>query len=237
MSEHSQFSIPQIALIGLFMTALVTAQLTATKVLGFQSPIAIPFVGTQLILPGASVAIAILFFTSDCFTELYGRRNAQIMVNVGFAMNFVLLALVWSTILAPAAPSSVDPAAFANVLGASTNIVLGSLIAYLISQNWDVMVFHAIRDYTDGAHLWFRNIVSTATSQLIDTIIFVGIAFFVAPHLLNVGSPLPGHIVVGLIIGQYLLKLLIALIDTPFIYVVVGFIRTRELHAKRVTID
>lgn len=237
MATQSQFPIPQITLIGLFMTALVTAQLTATKVLAFQSPIEIPLVGNQVILPGASLAIAILFFTSDCYTELYGRRNAQIMVNVGFAMNFILLALAWSTILAPAAPSSVDPVAFANVIGASTNIVLGSLIAYLISQNWDVIVFHAIREYTNGAHLWLRNIASTASSQLLDTIVFVGIAFYAAPLLLGVGNPLPTSVVVGLIIGQYLLKLLIAILDTPVIYAVVGYIRSRELQNRRVTFD
>ncbi|MFB6354372.1 MAG: queuosine precursor transporter [Halobacteriales archaeon] len=207
------------------MTALVTAQLTATKLLSFEVPVAVPVAGDALVMPGASLAIAVMFFTSDCYAELYGRRSAQIMVNVGFVMNFVLLGLVWSTILAPAAPSSVDPAAFASVLGASTNVVAGSLVAYLVSQNLDVIAFTAIGAYTRGAHLWLRNIASTATSQLVDTLVFVGLAFYAAPRLLGFGDPVPLGVLVALVVGQYLLKLGLALLDTPFVYLVVGYVR------------
>jgi len=140
----------------------------------------------------------------------------------------VLLALVWSTILAPASPNSpVDPAQFAAVLGASTNIVAGSLLAYLVSQNWDVFVFHRLREATDGDFLWLRNVVSTGTSQAIDTVIFVGVAFYLLPRYAGIGTPTPWSLVVGLMLGQYLLKLLIALVDTPFVYAVVGLVRSR----------
>jgi uncharacterized integral membrane protein (TIGR00697 family) len=113
---------------------------------------------------------------------LYGRRAATIVVNVGFAMNFVLLALVWSTILAPGLPAAaqlIEPAAFRQVFAASTGIVAASLAAYVVSQNWDVFVFHAIGELTDGNHLWLRNIGSTASSQLLDTVIFISVAFVV----------------------------------------------------------
>jgi uncharacterized integral membrane protein (TIGR00697 family) len=142
------------------------------------------------------------------------------MVNVGFALNFVVLVLVWSTLRAPA----VDPTfgeTFAAALAPSTNIVLGSLLAYVVSQNWDVFVFHWIRDYTAGQYLWLRNIASTASSQAIDTVIFVTVAFIAAPSLLGTGQPESTAVVVGLIVGQYLLKLLIAVVDTPFVYLVV----------------
>jgi len=220
--------IGRISLVSLFVTSLVVAQLTAAKVLAFQLPFSLPVTGSTLVLPGAALAYALTFFATDCYGELYGRRAAQVVVNVGFAMNFVLLALVWSTIQAPAAQSSIDPATFRTVLGASTNIVLGSLLAYVVSQNWDVLVFHRLRHATDGEHLWLRNVGSTATSQAIDTVIFVSVAFFLAPTLLGVGVALPGSVVAALVVGQYLLKLLIALVDTPFVYAVVGFLRERD---------
>lgn len=180
-------------------------------------------------MPGAALAYALTYFASDCVTELYGKRSAQVMVNIGFLMNFVLLALVWSTIFAPAAQSSaVPPETFRRVLGASTSIVIGSLVAFLVSQNWDVIVFDRLREATDGAQLWLRNIGSTATSQIIDTILFVGIAFVIVPRVLGTGSLLPTSVVVQLIIGQYLLKLLIAVLDTPFVYAVVGFVRSKQ---------
>ncbi|USZ69566.1 queuosine precursor transporter [Halorussus salilacus] len=225
--EVEAFPTGRIAIIGLFVTALVTAQLTASKLLAFSLPVSLPLVGDSLAMPGAALAYALTFFASDCYSELYGPREAVKMVTVGFAMNFVLLALVWSTIAAPAAPfSDVDPATFESVLGASTDIVVASLLAYLVSQNWDVFVFHRIREYTDGAHLWVRNVGSTATSQLLDTAIFVGVGFWVMPALLG-GDPQAFGALAGLAVGQYLLKLLIAVADTPFVYAVVGYLRSR----------
>jgi len=217
-------AIGQITLIGLFVTALVTAQLTAAKLLALPLPGELPTVGAEIVLPGAALAYALTFFASDCYAELYGRRAAQVMVNVAFVLNFVVLALVWSTLQAPA----VDPEfadTFAAALAPSTNIVLGSLLAYLVSQNWDVYVFHWIRDYTAGKYLWVRNLTSTATSQGIDTVIFVSVAFIAAPSLLGIGEALPTDVVLSLIVGQYLLKLLIAAVDTPFVYLVVRFLR------------
>lgn len=232
--DNNQIPLHAVAIIALFITALVTAQVTATKVLAFDLPISLPIIEDTMVLPGASLAIAVMFFASDCYTELFGRRAAHIVINVGFVMNFFLLALVWSTIIAPAAPGSVDPGEFETVLGASTNIVLGSLVAYLVSQNWDVFVFHWIRERTDGAHLWLRNIASTATSQAIDTVIFVTIAFSVAPNLLGLGSTIPTDVLVALILGQYLLKLAIAILDTPFVYLVVYLARGKSVRDRLV---
>ncbi|WP_394740542.1 queuosine precursor transporter [Natronococcus roseus] len=223
-------SIAQVSLIGLFVAALVTAQLTASKVLAFDLPVALPVTGAELVLPGAALAYALTFLASDCYTELYGRRAAQIVVNVAFALNFVVLALVWSTIAAPAAETSVDPDAFATALGASTNVVLGSLLAYLVSQNWDVWLFHRIRDRTGREKLWLRNLASTGTSQAIDTVIFVSIAFAIAPAALGVGEVLPLEVLAALAVGQYLLKLAIAVLDTPIVYAVVALVRSREPH-------
>jgi len=219
--------VTQIALVALFVTALVTAQLTASKILAFSIPFSLPFTGASLVMPGAALAYAGTFFASDCYSELYGREAATRVVNVGFAMNFVALLFVWSTIAAPASANGVPADQFATVLGASTNIVVGSLLAYLVSQNWDVYVFHEIRERTDGERLWVRNLASTASSQALDTVIFVAVAFVVAPTVLGGVVP-PTNIVLGLILGQYLLKLLIAVLDTPLVYLVVALATDRD---------
>jgi len=221
-------TIGQVALIALFVTSLVTAQLTATKLLAFDLPVSLPIVGAAITLPGAALAYAVTFLATDCYNELYGRRPTQLLVNVGFAMNFVLLALVWSTILAPAAGQGVPADQFETVLGAGTNVVIASLLAYLVSQNYDVIAFDWIRERTDGDHLWARNVGSTASSQAIDTVIFVTVAFGVLPRLIGVGPVTSWDLVLELIVGQYLLKLLIALLDTPFVYGVVAAVRRQE---------
>ncbi|WP_137284271.1 queuosine precursor transporter [Halorussus salinisoli] len=231
MTDHYRETTPlptgRIALVALFVTALVTAQMTASKLLGFSIPASLPFTGDMLVMPGAALAYALTFFASDCYSELYGPDEAHKMVNVGFAMNFVLLALVYSTIAAPAAPfGSIDPATFERVLGASLDIVVASLLAYVVSQHWDVLVFHRIREWTDGERLWVRNVGSTATSQLLDTFIFVFVGFAVMPALRG-GDPQALNALLGLVVGQYVLKLLIAVVDTPFVYAAVGYLRSR----------
>ncbi len=217
-------AVAAVGLITLFVVALATAQLTAAKVIALPLPVALPVVGPEIVLPGAALAYALTFLASDCYAELYGRRATQVVVNVAFLANFLVLALVWSTLAAP----GVDPevaAAFETALGPATNVVAGSLLAYVVSQNWDVFVFHAIRDRTGSRLLWLRNIASTASSQAIDTAIFVGVAFYAAPTVLGVGSPLPLGVLLSLALGQYLLKLAIAVLDTPIVYLVVGAVR------------
>ncbi|ELZ59101.1 MULTISPECIES: queuosine precursor transporter [Halorubrum] len=219
-------AVAAVALITLFTVALATSQLTAAKVLALPLPFALPVVGPEITLPGAALAYALTFLASDCYAELYGRRATQVVVNVAFLANFLVLALVWSTLAAPGVDPEVS-AAFQTALGPAANVVVGSLLAYVVSQNWDVFVFHAIRDRTGERMLWLRNLASTATSQALDTVIFVGVAFYAAPILLGVGSPLPGSVLLGLGIGQYLLKLAIAVLDTPVVYLVVGTVRNR----------
>jgi len=218
-------SIPRLGLVALFVTALITAQVTAAKIVAFAVPFSVPLAGNLLLVPAAAFAYAVTFFASDCYAELYGRRAAQRLVNVAFAMNFVLLGLVWLAIAAPVFPDSpVGQGPFSSVLGASTGVVAGSLLAYLVSQNWDVLAFHRIREYTGGEALWLRNIGSTATSQLVDTVIFITVAFVVFQGV-------PPAQAVGLVVGQYLVKLLIALVDTPFVYAVVRLVRSRDSEA------
>ena len=235
MSARADWPAGRVAILALFVTALVTAQLTASKILAIPIPTAVPRIGETIFLPGAALAYALTFFASDCYGELYGRRDAQVMVNVGFVMNFVLLALVWSTILAPGRNAEFA-AQFEGVLAPATNIVAGSLLAYIVSQNWDVIVFHRLREATEGDFLWLRNIVSTATSQAIDTVIFVGIAFYLLPTYVGIGMETPWSVVVTLMLGQYLLKLLIALVDTPFVYAVVGVVRSRADAAAKAAV-
>lgn len=227
----------RVVIIAVFVTALVTAQLIAVKVLALPLPTSLPIIGSTIIVPAGVLAYALTFLASDCYAELYGRRPAQVVVNIAFVMNLVMLGLVWLAIGLPGSETGVDPTAFASVLSPSTNIVAGSLIAYLVSQNWDVIAFHKLGEWTDGHYLWLRNIGSTASSQFIDTVLFIALAFYLAPRLLGTGQPLPLVVLGQLILGQYLLKLLIALLDTPVVYAVVRAVRARQARGMRPLIE
>lgn len=228
MSRPGGLAVGQVALVALFVTALVTAQVTAFKLLAVDLPFALPVTGAGLVVPGGVFAYALTYFASDCYAELYGKRPAQVLVNVAFGMNFVLLGLLWLTILAPAAEGGVSAETFRTVLAPTTAVVVASLSAYIVSQNLDVVLFDGIGRLTGGRHLWLRNVASTSTSQAVDTLIFVGLAFFVLPRYAGVGKVIPTNVVLALIVGQYLVKLFIAVVDTPFVYLVIALVRGRE---------
>ena len=113
-----------------------------------------------------------IFFATDLLSEKYGRAEAQRAVLLGF---FVSIALVVMTQLSMLYLPSTAPetAAFAGTVHAATvtlfdytpRFVFGSLLAYLISQSFDVWIFHKIRSATGGRHLWLRNTGSTLLSQ------------------------------------------------------------------------
>jgi len=99
----------------------------------------------------------------------------------------------------------------------SPSIVFSSLIAYLISQLNDIWIFHFLKNKTKGKYLWIRNNVSTWISQFIDSVIFSFFAFLILPYIFNTVS-LPLSVVLQIAISTYIMKLIVAAIDTPFIY-------------------
>lgn len=119
-------------------------------------------------------------------------------------------------------------AAYENILGMNWMFALGSLTAYLLSQSWDVWVFHKIRGHFDGnpKMRWIWNNASTMTSQIIDTIVFIGIAFGVGMGWAF--QPEMRMALLGMFLGQYLIKFVIAALDTPFFYVMTRDADKRE---------
>ncbi len=219
----------RLGLVGLFVVSLITAQFLAVKILVIPLPVTLPLIGEAILVPAGVIAIAVTFLATDCYTELYGARAARRLVNIGFATLFVMLVLLWLAILAPGSPDAgVDPDLFAAVLAPSTNIVLGGLLAYIVSQHWDVFAFHRIREWSGTRWLWLRNLASTGTSQLIDTTIFILVAFWLAPVIAGIGAAESPVVLLALILGHYLVKVAIAILDTPFVYGIVGYARSQE---------
>ena len=104
------------------------------------------------------------------------------------------------------------------LLGQNYIFVIGSLVAYFVSQSWDVWVFHKIRDKfnKDPKKRWIWNNASTMTSQIFDTVLFVGISFGFGFGWLFKEEMRPA--LGAMMIGQYLLKFVLAAIDTPIFY-------------------
>ena len=190
--------------IAIMACLVVIANILATKIVAFG-----PFT-----VPGGVIVFSMTFLITDILSEKWGKRSARKAVWAGFYANIILVLSLYIVINWPAAPFAKDSAEmFAKLLGLTPRIVVASLVAYLISQNHDVWAFHFWKRLTKGRHLWLRNNASTIVSQFVDSVIFIVIAFYgVFP-------------IWPLILGQWIAKTAIALLDTPFMYGILWFMK------------
>lgn len=182
----------------LFVVSLIVANVVASKIVSFWG----------LVVPAAIVAYPVTFLITDVIGEIWGKEEANRTVKIGFVCQLFSLLLIGLAILLPVAPFANNQVEFKSILGQSFRCVTASLVAYLCSQSWDVYVFHKLKNINGEKHKWIRNNLSTMTSQIIDTAIFITIAF--------IGS-VPN--IFTMIISQYVIKVVYALLDTPFFYI------------------
>ena len=204
--------INMVFVVALVISNVVTAKLFATGLTLFGSP---------LNLPGAALCYAITFLATDVIGEIWGKKEANRTVRWGFVGQLVATALIIMTQYLPTSDIEAQTA-YEKLLGQNWVFVIGSMVAYFASQSWDVFFFHKIRDKYIKKHgdtkggRWIWNNASTMTSQIIDTVLFIGIAFGLGfGWLFNKEMWIP---LLGMMIGQYALKFILAAIDTPFFY-------------------
>ena len=204
-----------VILVGLFIGCLVSANFIAVKlcrVLG-------------LVVPAGVIAYSVTFTVTDIISDVYGRKAASYAVWAGFVANLAMVSMVLGGWLLP--PLSPEFQSKYQVLLSTPRIVAASMVAYLLSQNHDVLAFHFWKALTRGKHLWLRNNASTAVSQLIDTCTFITLAFY---------GTVPNDVLLNMILGQYLFKLLIAICDTPFVYLGVKLVSGRKVSFKEIAL-
>lgn len=169
---------------------------------------------------GGNVLYGAIFLTTDILSEYYGKAAARKGVFIGLGATLFYLVMSQFMILYEASPNDWGASAgMDTIFGFAPGIVLASIIAYLISQLHDIWAFEFWKKKFSGKFLWARNNFSTVTSQLIDSITFAVLAFAIFPRLfLNPDNVLPMTVVWEIVLTTYVLKLFVAIIDTPFIY-------------------
>jgi uncharacterized integral membrane protein (TIGR00697 family) len=162
-------------------------------------------------------AYAVTFPITDTISEVYGRKEAQILVYLGFIAYLMVVLYSQLAVYLPSANFwNENQAAYETVIGLVPRIVIASFISYTVSQYHDVWAFHFWKKVTNGKYLWLRNNASTMTSQVIDTIIFVTIAFYMV---------VPNEVLFEMMLGQFLIKIIIAIVDTPVVYMLVSWLK------------
>ncbi len=192
----------------------------------------VPFVLAVGVLP-----YPLTFLCTDFISELYGRRRANAVVWTGLALNLWVVFILWLGSVLPG-HEPIDPATgelardaagrlpvFFEVKNLAFAAVSASMVAYLAAQFTDVYIFHRLKRWTRGRHLWLRNNGSTLTSQLVDTTAVILITHYAARGLpVDPDAPLGPQLLVFIASG-YVFKLVAALLDTIPFYLGVAYLR------------
>lgn len=205
---------------GLFITSLVVSNLIFQKFF-YWYPVDIEIFGSKLFEISVGILpYPITFLITDLISEIYGKKRANDIVVVGiFASLFSLLIIYTAKIVPATSWSYVDDSMFAKVFGNTSLAVFASMLTYLFAQFVDIQIYHFWKRITKGKHLWLRNNFSTWFSQFIDT--------FTIVFLLCSFGIIDWANFRGLLISGFLFKVLVALFDTPFLYLGVHLFRKR----------
>lgn len=198
-----------VAIAGIFITSLITANIIAVKlveIFGF-------------ILPAGVVIFPISYIFGDILTEVYGYKLTRLVIWLGFFCN--LLAVVAISIAQALPPASFwdGQAAYEAILGYTPRLLLASFVAYLIGEFANSYVLARMKIVTQGRHLWLRTIGSTIVGQGLDSFVFITLAF--------VGT-IPAAGLVNAILTQWVFKSFYEALVTPLTYAITNRLKHIE---------
>lgn len=184
---------------GIFIIATLASNIMAIKMTSIGS----------ISFPAGVYAFPISFFVTDVINEVWGKKEAEFAVKLGFAASIIFTLFTMLAVWLPAADFWTMQSEYAAVLAAVPRITIAGLVAFVFSQNTDLWIFDRLKALHKGKHLWIRNNVSTITAQLVDSLIFIFIAFY---------GTTPVKALFAMVFSQWAIKLVLAALDTPFVY-------------------
>jgi uncharacterized integral membrane protein (TIGR00697 family) len=198
-----------LGIVVIFVTCLITANITAVKLVNLFG----------FILPAAILIFPLSYITGDVLTEVYGYRTARRVIWLGFFCNLVAVVAFWIGQVLPPAPFWDAQTAYERILGYTPRLLVASFLAYLMGEFANAFVLAKMKIATKGRWLWSRTIGSTLVGQALDSLVFMTLAF--------VGT-MPVSILIGAIVTQWLAKSVYETLATPFTYLVVNFLKRKE---------
>ncbi len=198
-----------VAIAAIFVTCLITANITAVKLVSLGG----------IILPAAVVIFPISYIFGDVLTEVYGYRQARLVIWLGFACNLLAVVAIWLGEILPPASFWNGQSAYVQILGYTPRLLMASFIAYLVGEFANSFVLAKMKIFTKGQWLWTRTIGSTLVGEGLDSLFFITIAFL---------GTIPLNGLFSAVVAQWLFKSLYEVVATPLTYAVVNFLKRRE---------
>lgn len=151
-----------------------------------------------------------VYLISDILSENYGKDEARKIIGVGFFS--IISATLIMYLSLQLIPNNFDNAQqhLEQIFGIFPRFVLASLLAFFISQKYDIIAYQFWRNkFPDFKYIWLRNGMSTMVSQIIDNLIFSMVAFI---------GVFSWQYILQIFITSFILRTIITVIDTPFVY-------------------
>ena len=192
-----------IILAGIFITNAVVAELIGGKLIQVG-----PYLMSVGILPWP-----IVFVTTDLINEYFGEKGVKKLSLITACLIAYTFIIIYAAMQIPAVAGDglVSDNQFNGVFGQSLWIIIGSIIAFMVSQLIDVTIFHFLKNKTGNKMIWLRSTGSTVISQLFDSFIVLGIAFWMTGKMTT-------EVFIASAFTGYFVKLIIAIALTPLIY-------------------
>jgi uncharacterized integral membrane protein (TIGR00697 family) len=198
-----------VLVVALFITCLVSANIIAVKLVDLFG----------LTVPAAVIIFPVSYILGDVLTEVYGYRDARRVIWLGFLSNLLVVVAIVAAQVLPAASFWDGQAAYERILGYTPRILAASFLAYLVGEFANSYVLAKMKIATRGRWLWSRTIGSTLVGQGLDSLVFMTLAF---------AGTIPAAGLASAVITQWLAKSAYEAVATPFTYLAVGFLKTRE---------
>ena len=208
-NNREKYSLAFVVVVALFVTTLITANITAVKLVGLFG----------LVLPAAIVVFPISYICGDVLTEVYGYRMVRRVIWLGFLCNLLAVFAIYLGGILPAAPVFEAQEAYDRILGYTPRVLAASFLAYLVGEFANAIVLAKMKVATNGRFLWSRTISSTLVGQGLDSLVFIVLAF---------AGTIPVSALLAAVVAQWLFKSVYEVLATPLTYVVVNRLKRSE---------
>lgn len=202
-------SIRFVTIAALFITCLITANIMIVKQIAIGN----------IIIPAAIIIFPISYICGDVLTEVYGYKQARLVIWLGFICNLIAVIAFWIGEILPPAPIFEGQSAYERILGSTPRFLIASFAAYVAGEFANSFVLAKMKIATRGRWLWSRTIGSTLVGESIDTLIVLTIAF---------AGVLPFSVLGIMMLSHWLLKSAYEIIATPLTYLVVNYLKHKE---------
>lgn len=208
-----------------FLISLYIAFIAVSELMGAKTTPLLTIGSFKLNASVAFFIVPLIYTINDAITEVFGKDRAQSVVRSGlFTVFFYLLFALFSTNLPPTKRFAPMDPAYKEIFGVSARIAASSLIAFTFGEFLDVYIFTKLRQKLGKKSLWLRTNASNIIAQFIDTFLFITLAFYA----FDKGISDNFTFLLGLILPYWLLKCLMSIIETPFVYICVNWLKKEK---------